>query len=424
MGRTVSGTRFNVLYHHIFSLQEWKRAPILVWALGALIFAYFVAFQVWISSLSMTRVAYEAGTHICWPYFQSCGEYLFLHVLPYGYSQSALYMALFGTLLLAIYFLHKKAWAYVHLSLLPSFVWHMVGTFVLTMELSGNYDYYLAVYGIVLLFLPHKEFFLKVSIVLLYVLSTVAKLHPAWIHGTYFSTLKLGLPFVSDFLIPVATNLVIALEMIFSWMLLAQRSLRQRIVFFCFVAFHLYSGILVMYRYPATVLPMLIVMFGPLYRYTEIPRTRKSVLGWTFLVFLVVMQCVPLTIRGDEKLTLEGNYYGLYMFESNHQCVSQATLYFDDGTDSKLAYSNVNAWKRCDPYAQWFRIQTLCGRLPNVDRISWTFDHSINGSALYRIVDTSNVCALTYKPFRHNMWITTEQDDPPVIGNVPENIYY
>jgi hypothetical protein len=115
--------------------------------------------------------------------------------------------------------------------------------------------------------------------------------------------------------------------------------------------------------------------------------------------------------------------YGLYMFESNHQCVSQATVHRADGTTENLRDESTSARDRCDPYSYWFRIHTLCSRDESIDHVAWTFDHSINGGPFLRIVDVQDACILKYHPFRHNEWIMTEKDAPEMRGHPVENIY-
>ena len=412
------------VYRRFFSITEIETQSILQWVFGATIFSYFIAFNSWINSSALTIDAYYKGTHTCWAYFQSCGEWLFLRNLPDGYSQTTFYMALFGLLLLSVYFIYRKDWTLAHLALVPAFLWHALGVFVLTYQFSGNYEYYLFTFALILLFFPHKEFFLKLSVVFFYFLSTAAKMHPAWILGTYFSALETGLPLFPHSSIPIWTNLVIFMEMVGAWFLLSRRWVLQRTAFVFFVLFHLYSGILVEYRYPATVLPTLLILFGPLYRYTRIPVDWRATFGFLLVgTYLFVQLGAHFLIPGDEKLTMEGNKYGLYMFESNHQCISDARAIYTDGTERVQHRESASARNRCDPYRYWFSFKLACERDSRITSVKWTFDHSINGGPFLRVVDVQDVCSLTYKPFSHNEWIKTEKDAPAVIGYPVENIY-
>lgn len=403
--------------------REIENNKILQWALGALVFAYFIAFDGFIGNSVITITAYENFQHVCPPYFQNCGDFYFLYNLPFGYSQTFLYMMFFALMVWSVYLMSQKKWKEAMYATIPSFIWHVLNILVLTDSQSGNYEYYLMIFGIIILFLPHKEFFLKLSIVSLYVLSTVAKIHPSWIEGGYFTAMRTGLPVFPEWSIPFWTNLVIFMEMIGAWFLMSKNRILQRIAVTFFGIFHIYSGILVEYRYPATVLPMLLIMFGPWYQHTKIPFDKKAIGGWALIVLLFFIQFTPRMIEGDEKLTLEGNKYGLYMFEANHQCMSEGIIHYIDGTERETNRTGVSARDRCNPYTQWFRFNQMCERIATIDRIEWRFDHSINGGPFYRIVDVPDACALEYSAFKHNDWIQLE-DTAEIIGYPVKNFYY
>lgn len=411
-------------YRSFFSISEIEESPLLQWALGAVVFSYFFAFDSWFYRTETTIDAVLSGTHSCWAYFQGCGSLFFLRTLPEGYSQPFLYMALFGTLLLSVYAMYKRDWVIAHFVLIPAFFWHIFVVFVLTDALSANYEYYLFLFGLVLLVLPHKEFFLKLTLVLFYFLASTIKLHEGWILGTYFSAMKTGLPLFPEWSTPLWTNLVIFEQIIGAWFLLSRNIIAQRTALAFAIAFHLYSGILVGFRYPSVVLPMVLIAFGPFFRAQPIPFDKKSIAGWILVVLLCMGQSVSLFIPGDVKLTLEGNKYGLYMFEANHQCISTATLTDAQGNSRTWETQRESARMRCDPYRFLFRIQQRCAWYAEQGyTVSWTVDHSVNGGPFLRIVDTPNACTLVYKPFMHNEWIKTEKENPPIIGFPVENHY-
>jgi len=413
-------------YRRVFFIEEIEQSLVLKWVFGATLFSHFVAFNSWFYQRAMTVDTVLAHQHVCWPYFQNCGDFAFLRTLPEGYSQPFLYAFLFGTLLASFYFIYKRDWLRAHATLVPSFVWHTLGTFVLTGALSGNYEYYMFALTGILLFFPHKEFFLRLVLVLFYFLAGALKIHEGWILGTYFSAIKIGLPLFPDWSIPIWTNLVIFMEIVGAWFLFSKKWILQRLSLSFWTAFHLYSSLLVGFRYPSVVLPTLLILFGGPYRKTLIPCDRKSIVAWVLVGALIPLQFVSVAIPGDTKLTLEGNKYGLYMFEANHQCISQINMYDSEGVPQDTSYyESENARNRCDPYSFWFRMQQECDVYSGSGMtVAWTFDHSINGGPFLRIVDEKDVCALKYKAFGHNEWIKTEKDNPPVIGYPVENIYY
>lgn len=402
--------------------QEFEHNKVLQFALGALIFNYFIIFSGWITRSTASLEAITYKTYVCPAYFQSCADWYFLSSLPYGYSQSIFYMGMFALLLWAIYLLTERKWHEVQLVLIVPFLWHSLTIFFLSALKGGNYEYYVFLFGVILLFLPHKEFFLKLSLVLLYSLSVVAKIHPSWITGGYFTSLYQGLPLFPDWSIPFFTNFVMLMELVGAWFLFSKNQIVQRAVLIFFILFHLYSGILVGYRYPATVLPMLLICFGPWFRHIPVPLNKRSIAGWCIVFSLLCIQFIPRAIPGDEKLTLEGNYYGLYMFEANHQCISSVTFHSKNEESLASVSASAVARNRCDPYFHMFRLQQRCD--DSIDRIEWQFDHSINGEPFLRIVDEINVCDLTYKPFSHNNWIKTHADNPEIIGLPVQNFFY
>jgi len=410
-------------YRRLFSVNEIEENKVLWLMFGATILSYFAAFNSWFYQNATTLDAYLDGSYICWPYFQSCEKFLFLRTLPEGYSQPFIYMLLFGLIFLSVYFALKKDWVRAHMAIFPSFVWHAFTIFILTFGISGNYDYYLFFLAFILLFLPHKEFFLKLTLVLFYFTAATIKIHEGWVLGTYFSALKTGLPIFPDWSIPIWTNLVIFMQIVGAWFLLSANKFLQRTALVFFVAFHLYSGLLVGYRYPTTVLPSILILFGPMFKYTPPPPFRSSVLGWILVVLIFVAQSISILIPGDVKMTMEGNKYGLYMFEANHQCISSTDIYYTDGSIQSIEKQSESSRSRCDPYSYWFRIKTACERDKEVESIAWTFDHSINGGTFVRIVDVEDACALKYKPFSHNEWIKTIEDNPEIMGLPVENVY-
>jgi hypothetical protein len=448
---------FVARYKRLFRIHEIESTPLLQWMFGALLFFFFLTFEQWNNSLSITSEGARSGAAVCWPYFQNCTKLFFLHALPYGYSETAFYMLLYGIMLLTVYCMWRGAWAGAHALMILLLAWEVFVGFVLNYDIMGPYNYYHVILCIVLLFLPLKEYFLKLAFVFCYFLSVTIKFDPGWDIGTYFSTLQLGLPFVPRELIPLATNIVVFMQVVGAWFLLSSRRVWQRIALAFFVFFHLYSGIFVAYVYPTISLPPLLVLFGPMYRYQPPPRSKLSIAGWVFLALLLVWQLAPYTVEGDRRLTLEENRIGMFMFEANHECRATITVYQSTTattTSDKVTrsapdsfcsnticntltdvhvqngekvtekqYESGSAWNRCDPYVIWFEYQPTC-QDPNVQKISFVFDHSINGGPFYRIVDLGNLCDVSYNAWGHNDWIALPPQAPIDGYPVEDNYRY
>ncbi|NQV93103.1 hypothetical protein HQ403_01235 [Candidatus Kaiserbacteria bacterium] len=416
--------RFFALYRKIFSIKEIEESSLLQWVFGATLFSFFITFQSWIGSSGITTEAFLNNDYVCWPWFQGCGEWYFLSALPYGYSQTIFYMAIFGAMVLITYLMWRRDWVLAHLLTTVLFLWKALVMLVLTYGMAGNYDYYHLVFAFVLLFLPLKIFFLKLTLVLFYFLASTIKFHEGWVLGTYFSALKTGLPIFPDGTIPFWTNMVIFMQVIGSWFLLSSNKVLQRTALFFFVTFHLYSGTIVQFHYPAIVLPTLLILFGPMYTHQKVPLNKKAIAGWSLVAVLFILQLSSVVIPGDEKITLEGNKYGLYMFEANHQCKSLVSIYDKEGEVYSFNRESSLSRHRCDPYKLWFSVQQICKRSEdNIDHVEIVFDHSINGGPFYRIVDEQNACDLEYKALQHNEWIKTPKEGAEIIGYPVKNIY-
>ena len=417
--------RFFAKYRTLFSVQEIEDSHVLQWVFGATLLSFLITFYRWTSSLAVTETAFLKVWHLCWPWFQDCGHWYFLEALPYGYSQTTLYMVLFAIMLLIVFLMWKREWMLAHILMVILFLWKVLVMFVLTYGISGNFDYYHIVFAFILLFLPLKLFFLKLTFVLFYFLSATIKIHEGWILGTYFSALQTGIPLFPDFTIPIWTNIVIFMQTLGAWFLLSSNKLLQRGALVYFVMFHLYSGTIVEYHYPLIVLPTLLILFGPWYKPESVPLGRKALPGFILLGILFILQLSSVFIPGDEKITLEGNKYGMYMFEANHQCISNITFHQKSGTSTTELDESINARNRCDPYDYWFFINQVCKReSEDLERVTWTFDHSINGGPFYRIVETDDACGLEYHPWSHDKWIRTPEEGADIIGYPVKNLYY
>jgi hypothetical protein len=440
-------------YHRVFNIHEIEEQPILQWMFGALLFYFFVSFSVWIRrDYTTVELAKQLGA-TCWPFFKHCGDFYFLHALPYGYSQNILYMCFYAIMVFIVYLMWRKRWVYAHMliSLLLCWKLYVIGTNYLS---EGPYDYYHIFLLIALLYIPHKEYFLKVTFVWMYFLSATIKFTPAWVLGTYFSSMVTGIPLVPSWAIAIATNIVIFGQVIECWFLLSKNYYLQKISFWYAIFFHVFSGILVGYDYPSVSLPPVAILFGPMYRHTPTPFKKTALWGWALIACMGFFQLLGFSIPTDRFLTLEGNRLGMFMFEANHQCVVTVTTLSSRILDTKsdfespagtpcsgfyclvkrstnasatssmrtLRYESATAWNRCDPYEWWSQLQDNC-QASTTERIGFTFDHSINGGPFYRIVNLPNICAVDYKPLQHNDWILL----PPqarIVGYPVQNWYH
>jgi len=416
------GQRLEAWYRRAFGIAEIEASRPLRWFYWATLLGFFLTYYDWLDERTLTREAVVEGRHRCWPFFQRCGEWYFLQTPPDGYSQPILYMVMFALMGGAALAARGGRWTLAHALMVPLFVWKALVDTVLSMLFLGNYHYFHLSFAFLLLFARHKLFFLRRALIVLYLLAATIKLHEGWVLGTYFTSLRTGMPLFPDATVPIFTNLLILVETVGGVLLLSKDRRWQRGALVTLVLFHLYSGILVRYLYPAMCLPALLILFGPWYEAAAPPLHRRALVGWGFLAWILGMQSISYLIKGDVKLTLEGNYYGLYMFEANHQCVSTVLEKHKDGRVRDRSTESRSARRRCGSYAEWFRLQQLCKK-PSVERVGWTLDHSINGGPFYRIVDEPDACRLHFAPLTHNPWIRLPEEGAKIVGYPAKNIY-
>jgi hypothetical protein len=401
----------------LFAIDEIAESRVLQVLSAAFLFSFLITFSGWTSD----NFTFGELSKACMPHLiEACSEYkqiLPLTPLPFGYSQTIFYVLLFSLICLGFYYLYHKKYELVWLAI---FILWLYKFYIIFGFGSGNYDYYDLILITIFLFLKDKLYWLRFFFISLYFLSSTIKIHEGWILGTYFTSLETGLPLVGNYLAPIATNIVIISQMFFAWLLLKPKNtLLFRLSFGFFLFFHLYSGILVEYRYLITSIPLLVILF--LLPETRSQRIHSRYLPQILLITLLFLQSVAILIPGDQKLSLEGNKYGLYMFEANHQCIANYTIYFKNGLTATDSRQSSDARNRCDPYDYIYNYKRRCDDA--IEKISATFDHSINGNPFYRIVDVSNICLLEYKPFRHNHWIKLESDQPKLVGYPAKNFY-
>ena len=416
--------RFVAGYRRVFSIHEVEESSILRYGFGLLLLSHFVMFFGLVDERTTSISSYLSGHYSCWSYFQDCGRWFFLQSLPYGYSQEIFYAGILALVVITGYFITRKEWVLAHMGLAVLWLWKFLVIYVISNAHMGNYDKYDIYLGMALLFFARKLFFVRLTFVTLYFCASTIKIHEGWILGTYFTSLATGMPIFPDAIVPFMTNLVIFMQIVGCWFLLSENKKLQRAAFVYFICFHMYSSILVAYRYLVSALPPLLLYFGHDFKAEKPPLDKKSIAGWLLIGFLFLSQSIGLMIPGDQKLTLEGNFYGLYMFEANHQCISQTVIYFADGTSASGKQEHAVPRYRCDPYQTWFVLHQACERSAKpISSIRWTFDHSINGGPFYRIVDVEDACRLEYHPFSHNQWIKTEFDHPAISGYPVKNFY-
>lgn len=166
-----------------------------------------------------------------------------------------------------------------------------------------------------LLVARQKREWLRLGLSAVYWMAALVKFSPSWTRGEYFSSVPAGLPWLphDPTVITLACWGLILLELIGPFFLLIPRTRRRAVL--VFMAFHLYSGLIVGYWYTSLMLPLLWFIHAE-------GETRR--LPWeTAPAFLCgtafLLNIWHWTIPGDVRLTGEGRYLGLFMFDCNRR---------------------------------------------------------------------------------------------------------
>lgn len=442
-------------YRRMFSVGEIERSRMLQWLYGAMLFAFYVTYNHWIEQPWVSVETAAHGGALCWPYFTQCGSLFFLHAIPFGYSQTIFYAAVYGIMALAAYCMWRNAWTAAHFIMLGLWIWKGLNLFLFTSAIQGGPNYHHFFLVAALLFPPNKEYFSRLAFILLYFAAAVVKLDDTWILGSYFTSLQAGLPIFGNALAPLFTNFVILMQIAGSWFLMSAYRWRQRIALAVFAVFHVYAGVIVGYTYPALALSSLLILFGPLYVPERLPLSKKALFGWALIAVLIFFHAPRHFIEGDSRYTQEGSHLGLNLFDANHQCVIEFATYSrtaapiasatwharpgsscgnyvclvatSDSMENGLAvhterWESPVAWKRCNPYTYWLPKKNAQCSKPSTVRVSMRLDHSIDGGPFYRVVDEPNICTLSYQPFGHNDWIHSPPD-AAIDGYPVKNVY-
>ncbi len=402
-------------HHSQISAQKSAQALYII-----LFFDLVFTLNSWTTQGYLTIESVKENDAICWPYFQNCLDLYVFHGIPQGYSLGILYMVLGAFLFASLYFFYREKWGKALLFLTVPVVFKLLMIFVFSYLPIGNYHVLGLVLALIFLFAKHKVFALKIAVTVFYFCAAAIKINTGYLSGSIFSSLALRAPIFPDILLPyygIIFLLMVIVVPFFLW----SAELRIRILAVTVLAsFHVYSIIMVGFRFAALCIPILFILFILSdYEKFSFKKIRTDVFSFILIGLMVIGQSLPIIISGDERITSEGEKYGFYMYTANRQCIRTINVHYEDGTSAENTYEDRKGMRRCDPYEDWFRIQQAC-KEENVARIEWIFNVSVNGSHFYTLVDVPNACLINeYKAFSHNDWITTQVQDTslPVVKN-------
>jgi len=391
-------------------------------------FLLIAFFDLSFSSTTAGSGGYYDGT-LCYPFWPSCPPTQLLKGFPDSYAYTVwttMILVLLGRTLWQILSLKLNRairslnWIYAFLGF-SHFIWQDTG--------RQNFILYSSFTYLIFLLSRGKISVLRWTWSLLYLLAASVKIHDAWILGTYFTTLKNGLPFIPKSALPVASQLVLIFELIAPLGLLSPQRKIFTASYYSWIFFHLYSAIVIGWGFPLRCLLLLVVLFSPkLHSQTTkhlSPTIRsqwRKIALYILFSAAIMWQLVPLLSNDDERVRLDSVWPRLSMFDSNHQCEVKILIKKDDQLLFHYRQPFTDPKTHCKPWHFLRKIDSLCRTYPEAEA-HLIIDHSINGSPFYRIVDSGQACSLEYSLLRRNPWILSPKE-AAIVGYPTHNTFF
>lgn len=349
-----------------------------------------------------SRIGPPDGFQRCWPHFPGCHQF----PLPAGfpeYTNSAVFAGVFALIVFTLWNIlndRPQRWLWslgllVFLKFFYQFVWHFSG--------DHNFEYFhLLPAAAFLLNKKDRLWAVQVTWVVLLSFTALVKVSEAWITGSYFSSLIGGAPLVPDSAIPLVTNAVIWFEIWGSWALLHPRF--RTPAFWGWLAFHVYSVILVGFFYPFRCVGVLLLLFRPGMRVQRGPLNRPTV---AMLAGFALLQVIPHLYPEDHRQTLRFEGYMFNMIEANYQCaVRIKPLDYPE-----WSFGFPASRRRCGGFEFLQRAKHFCRMTQKP--VSLQVDQSLDGNPFYRIVDLADACAVQPSLFGSNPWLIAPGSTSP-----------
>jgi len=446
-----------------FQCGEVDRDPRLKILCGCLLFYFHMTFNHWRErAASLSTLGNELFNYAPAPWLENFRGLIFMdpfQTQTWLYAQGML--ALLG--LFSLFYLRSSRLA---LGLLAWLFVNKLYFYLADFRLFANYHHFHLFYTLVFLISADKLRFFRIALVVSYFLSGLVKLTPSWLFGEYFNSLPDKLPLLPriDWVVTAASVSVIILEFFGPLCWFTRIAWLRRLSFGAFIVFHVYSGVIVGFWYTTLMLPVVGAAFlgfkEPLLADYRFARRHLAALG----IFAVAVfgGGFHLFIPGDVRLTGEGRYFGLFMFDANHAVQFQAEVekggklwiirIFRDGQPGgeggdngmRCAYYENDELVRSfpvtgpirddgeiifnpayftaarmrisgDPYLYYFYARELVRR-HRPDRLAIRLDERLDGHAEYvTLLNIPDFAALnpSYRCFRHNEWIQLPGPDSP-----------
>ena len=452
---------------NFFCSEEVDRDPRLKIICGCLLLYYHLTFYVWRQhAVSLSTRGIELFDYAPAPIIQNLRWLVFMNSF-----QTEAYLYLLGMMaLLGLFSLFYLRSSLLALCLLAWLFVNKVWFYLCDFRLFANYHHFHLLFTLTILIATDKLRFFRAALALSYLMSAAVKLTPSWLFGEYFNSVPGKLPLLPEttWVVTSASVGLILLESFGPLCWLTRVNWLRRLSFGTFILFHVYSGFIVGFLYTTLMLPLAVAAFmgfnEPLQSGYRFSRQHLAVFG----VFAIawIGNVYHLFIPGDVRLTAEGRYFGLFMFDANRAVRFETRIqkgnrlwvvqvvrpfrnlaevagadssaridceFFRDGAlVDRFAVSRairdgdevifnplyfVTAQVRIfgDPYLYFHYARELVRRY-HPDRVSIRLDEQLDGhSETVRLIDIPDFAALNpaYNPFVHNKWILLPGPDSP-----------
>ena len=443
----------------LLGCEEVDRDPRLKAVCAALLFYFHMTFAFWWRhSVSLSTRGNEAFDFVPFPLFENLRWLVFMD----GF-QTESYLYLLGMLaLLGMFSLLCLRTSLLALCVLAFLFLNKVFFYLCDLRLFANYHHFHLLFTVVVLVSAEKMRSFRAVLALSYVMSAIVKMTPSWLFGEYFHSVPGKLPLFpqANWVVTSASLALIVLELFGPLCWFTRIKWLRRLSFGAFILFHIYSGFIVGYWYTSLMLPLVVVAFlgfdEPLQAGFRFSRRHWP----TVAIFVVALSgsFYHLLIPGDARLTAEGKYFGLFMFDANREVRFETDIqkgtnfwtiqvsrswrnpgdqigsdpgmrihcnYYQNGwlsnsfavtqpiRDGNKVLFNPQYFLSAsirtigDPYLYYHFARELVRR-HHPDRVAIRLDERLDGHAeVVRLVDIDDFAELnpSYDPFRHNDWI-------------------
>jgi hypothetical protein len=357
----------------------------------------------------------DSSTPLCWPFFDSCGEYRFHGSV----GPSCILLVQLGLIALAVDALAQmragRLWA-----CLAALNIVLASVVCSDYRFRANEFYMLFWLNLVVLACPSRSRAIPAVIVMFYFWAGTLKLNRDWLSG---ADLYHPLWLIPATFTPAACAYVVVLELGVSWLLLARSAFLRLTALVQLALFHIESFSQISWFYPllmATILSWFAIDLMGRSRQNGSTRSQSqgAILG-TYIVCgcFSICQLVPYIYAGDKALTGQGRLLALHMFEARQSCVVTAVIHRGDAEVQTIDVTMRNLPPRsiCDPVIYYSRIRNLCRSRQDgssVTDVDWTM-RSRRGTdvELTTVVDVQSFCGNDYRYslVGTNSWMTRRQ---------------